>query len=126
MTTLWSAIIVSVDDIIYLIQKEARRKYRGLKQHSHRVFEGSSKGDPLPFSEDNFVRKVTRAVLDGVCVYCFGPLTIKNISPDHVVPLSQGGRSVPDNLVIVCWPCNKSKGGMPLEDFLALGFTNRV
>lgn len=29
---------------------------------------------------------------------------------DHVVPLSRGGLSVPENLQTLCWRCNRSKG----------------
>jgi hypothetical protein len=29
---------------------------------------------------------------------------------DHIVPLSKGGLSVPENLQTLCWKCNRSKG----------------
>jgi len=29
---------------------------------------------------------------------------------DHIMPLSRGGLSVPDNLQTLCWRCNRSKG----------------
>lgn len=29
---------------------------------------------------------------------------------DHVIPESAGGLTVPDNLVLACRPCNRSKG----------------
>ena len=29
---------------------------------------------------------------------------------DHVVPLSKGGKSTEDNLQVLCWRCNRSKG----------------
>jgi 5-methylcytosine-specific restriction endonuclease McrA len=28
---------------------------------------------------------------------------------DHIVPVSKGGLSVPENLQTLCWKCNRSK-----------------
>ena len=35
---------------------------------------------------------------------------------DHVVPHSTGGRTVGENLVTACWPCNAAKGDALLEE----------
>lgn len=32
---------------------------------------------------------------------------------DHIVPVSRGGLSVPENLQTLCWKCNRSKGANP-------------
>lgn len=29
---------------------------------------------------------------------------------DHIVPVSRGGLSVPENLQTLCWKCNRTKG----------------
>ena len=29
---------------------------------------------------------------------------------DHIIPVSRGGLSVPENLQTLCWRCNRSKG----------------
>ena len=29
---------------------------------------------------------------------------------DHILPVSRGGLSVPENLQTLCWKCNRSKG----------------
>ena len=34
----------------------------------------------------------------------------KKLCLDHVHPLFMGGRHDPDNLQVLCWPCNKDKG----------------
>ena len=44
------------------------------------------------------------------CVYCGAKAPYVHISPDHIVPKSQGGLDVLDNLVTCCEDCNKGKG----------------
>lgn len=52
----------------------------------------------------------------GLCFYCAKKTAFKNITMDHLVPLSRGGRSTKDNLVPCCKNCNNlKKGMMPLE-----------
>ena len=49
------------------------------------------------------------------CAYCGateGPFH------DHVFPVSRGGHSRPDNLVVACVPCNLSKGARTPEEWL--------
>src|SRR4029077_17195964 len=51
------------------------------------------------------------------CAYCGAkdvPLTI-----DHILPLSRGGKGNTSNLTLACEPCNKGKGSMLIEVFLA-------
>lgn len=45
----------------------------------------------------------------GKCYYCHSDFG-DNYHVDHIVPLSRGGSDDPDNLVITCEQCNKSKG----------------
>ncbi len=50
------------------------------------------------------------------CAYCGstdGPFHL-----DHVVPVSRGGHSRPDNLVVACVPCNLSKGAKTPTEWL--------
>ena len=52
----------------------------------------------------------------GVCYYCHEPVGRQNLTMDHVVPLSRGGRSTKGNLVPACKACNNKKRYMlPLE-----------
>ena len=52
----------------------------------------------------------------GTCWYCGLPVGFKNLTMDHVIPLSRGGRSTKDNLVPCCKACNtKKKSSLPVE-----------
>jgi len=44
------------------------------------------------------------------CVYCGERFTSSELTFDHLVPRSRGGRSVWENLVAACHPCNQKKG----------------
>lgn len=44
------------------------------------------------------------------CVYCGGRFASSELTFDHLVPRAKGGRSVWDNLVAACHPCNQRKG----------------
>lgn len=52
----------------------------------------------------------------GTCWYCGLQVGFKNLTMDHVIPLSRGGRSTKDNLVPCCKECNnKKKSSLPVE-----------
>jgi 5-methylcytosine-specific restriction endonuclease McrA len=44
------------------------------------------------------------------CQYCNTPLTQQELTLDHVLPLSKGGKTTWENIVASCKPCNWSKG----------------
>lgn len=44
---------------------------------------------------------------DESCVYCN---SIKNLTLDHIIPISKGGNTSFNNMVIACKACNSSKG----------------
>lgn len=52
----------------------------------------------------------------GRCYYCQQVVPFKELTMDHLVPLTRGGRSTRDNLVPSCKSCNNLKKNMlPLE-----------
>lgn len=50
------------------------------------------------------------------CVYC-GHGNKKNLTLDHVVPQSKGGKDAWDNLVTACKQCNSDKAALSLEEY---------
>ena len=51
------------------------------------------------------------------CPYCTDKLTFERSHVDHIHPVSKGGVSEDYNLVLVCAPCNTSKGSKTLRAF---------
>jgi len=52
----------------------------------------------------------------GICQYCGKQFpTDDGLTFDHVVPRSQGGKTVWENVVACCFPCNQKKAGRTPE-----------
>ncbi len=47
---------------------------------------------------------------DGRCAACGKPFALDEMEGDHVIPWSRGGRTVPENLQMLCRACNRKKG----------------
>ncbi len=55
----------------------------------------------------------------GVCHYCHGHFPASELTLDHIVPVSRGGRSTRGNLVVACRKCNAEKRYLtPAEQIL--------
>jgi 5-methylcytosine-specific restriction protein A len=52
----------------------------------------------------------------GICYYCGRAVGRRDLTMDHIVPLSRGGRSTKGNLVPACKMCNnRKKYLLPIE-----------
>lgn len=57
-----------------------------------------------------------RKLAKGECHYCGESFSPKELTMDHVVPVSRGGQSTKGNLVTACKECNnKKKNLLPME-----------
>ena len=55
-------------------------------------------------------------VQKGICYYCNSEVDRDQLTMDHVVPLSRGGKSRKGNIVAACKQCNNKKRFLlPLE-----------
>jgi 5-methylcytosine-specific restriction endonuclease McrA len=54
------------------------------------------------------------------CRYCGRTLDINNIVLDHIIPISKGGTSNPDNLQVICKASNSMKGSLDEYNFSLL------
>jgi 5-methylcytosine-specific restriction endonuclease McrA len=67
--------------------------------------------DYVPFSRANIYAR------DGyTCQYCAHSFPTQELTFDHVVPVSQGGRKDWENIVTCCVSCNRRKGGRTPEE----------
>jgi 5-methylcytosine-specific restriction endonuclease McrA len=57
-----------------------------------------------------------RKIQGGLCYYCHREVGREQLTMDHVVPLSRGGKSKKGNIVPACKECNnKKKSMLPIE-----------
>ena len=52
---------------------------------------------------------------DHMCLYCGDQFPYRNLSRDHVTPISQGGLNLWSNVVTACTRCNNHKAGRTPE-----------
>jgi len=67
--------------------------------------------DRLPRGEVKFNRRNIFARDKNCCQYCGRKFPTSELSLDHVIPRSVGGKSVWENVVCACLSCNIKKGG---------------
>ncbi len=67
--------------------------------------------DKLPRQTVKFNRRNIYARDQNQCQYCGRSFSTSELSLDHVVPRSQGGKASWDNIVCACLDCNIKKGG---------------
>jgi 5-methylcytosine-specific restriction protein A len=57
-----------------------------------------------------------RRIEKGMCHYCNRKVGRTDLTMDHIVPLSRGGKSSKGNIVAACKECNtKKKSLLPIE-----------
>ena len=57
-------------------------------------------------------------IAQAVCYYCRQSLAKDAVTMDHVVPIAQGGKSTPGNIVPCCKSCNNLKRDMTAVEWL--------
>ncbi len=67
--------------------------------------------DRLPRQAVKFNRRNIYARDQNQCQYCGKKFSTSDLSLDHVVPRSQGGKASWNNIVCACLDCNIKKGG---------------
>jgi 5-methylcytosine-specific restriction endonuclease McrA len=67
--------------------------------------------DRLPRQKVKFNRRNIFARDGNRCQYCGRKFATSELSLDHILPRSQGGRATWDNIICACLKCNVRKGG---------------
>ena len=57
---------------------------------------------------------------DTKCIYCDIPLTNKNATSDHIIPVSKGGNNCQVNLVVTCFECNNQRGDLNFYEYMKI------
>ena len=45
----------------------------------------------------------------GICPHCKNHFELAQMEGDHILPWSQGGKTIDNNLQMLCKPCNRTK-----------------
>jgi 5-methylcytosine-specific restriction endonuclease McrA len=57
-----------------------------------------------------------RRISRGICYYCGREAPAKELTMDHIVPISRGGKTTKSNVVPACKECNNNKKHLlPME-----------
>lgn len=95
-----------------------RNDNRRKKAHSDFLGNQRRRGEENP----NFTHQDWKSCLiyfGGACAYCGStPRKGQRLTKDHLVSVSQNGRTVPENIVPACQSCNSSKGAEDFKDWL--------
>jgi len=68
----------------------------------------------------DMLRELVITAIGTKCKYCNEVITHKNISMDHIKPLSLDGQSTIDNIQFICKTCNRRKDKMSDNEFIEL------
>lgn len=55
--------------------------------------------------------------LEGYCAYCGSPISLSDMTVEHIQPRISGGTNELSNLLPVCKPCNSSKGKKTIDEY---------
>ncbi|HEX8155229.1 MAG TPA: HNH endonuclease [Thermoanaerobaculia bacterium] len=72
--------------------------------------------DRMPRQEVKFSRGNIYLRDQNRCQYCGRKFPSSELSLDHVIPISRGGKSTWENVVCACLPCNVRKGNRLLNE----------
>jgi len=72
--------------------------------------------DKVPRQEVKFSRANIYLRDQNRCQYCGRKFPASELSLDHVLPISRGGKSTWENVVCACLPCNVRKGNKLLHE----------
>ena len=79
--------------------------------------EGTGQG--LAFVRDQYVPPLNNRTLfkrdANLCLYCAMQFQTRDLTRDHITPLSQGGQDTWNNVATACRRCNNHKGGRTPE-----------
>jgi 5-methylcytosine-specific restriction endonuclease McrA len=79
--------------------------------HARRARKRGAKGSYTKFDLHAILEK------QGLSCYCGVSFLVVDPTVDHIVPLFRGGSNWPDNIQLLCRPCNESKGAKTMDEW---------
>jgi len=98
------------------------KKANPVKYRLKNIYSMFKRRDGIDLTEDEKAQIAIRfdAHLGTMCLYCGDITTVKNLSCDHIVPISRGGSNAQDNLQFICLGCNFEKGNLRGAEYQTL------
>lgn len=104
--------------ILWKCMTEEEIKEMRKNKESQSMVRRDSKGKIKRKSYSEDTRKLIYLHVGGRCELCGQRLLFEEMTLDHIVPLSMGGKDDVENLSCTCYPCNLLKGNIFPSDFM--------
>ncbi len=107
------AIILFVNGKADIIEDRGREIYEGIPFPLVIRLTEQAK---IPYKAQTLSRKNILLRDRNICQYCGKKFQAHNLTLDHIIPKSRGGKNVWDNLVACCQKCNRTKADRTPEE----------
>lgn len=107
----------TLGDVIYRLQGGlCRATGRQSRLYLHSIIACQGRINPHPRTRPPLTNRALFRRDQNLCLYCGKHLPDSELTRDHLVPVSRGGRDVWLNVVTACRRCNQHKGNRRLEE----------
>ncbi len=103
----WEDDGLAADDVMALVHERDRRLRRRIERARDMMLADGGPPGPRRESIPDDVRREVFRRDGGRCAACG---VDELLQFDHVIPVALGGASTPENLQLLCAPCNREKG----------------
>lgn len=123
-------VIVQYDEVIAHIDRQTLSTFKELRIALRQVIGTDAESFDIKVPAVVVLRRKLNKVKSGIkfskinvclrddfrCQYCHTKLPMSQLNYDHVIPRSRGGKTVWENIVMSCYPCNDKKGNLHLAE----------
>lgn len=123
-------VLVQYDEILTVIGRNHLKTFPELKMALRQVIGTDAESVTIKVPAVAVLRRKISLVKAGVkfskinvclrdnftCQYCGQKLPMSRLNYDHVLPRDQGGKTVWNNIVMACYPCNSKKANKTPEE----------
>lgn len=123
-------VLIQYDEVIAHIDRQTLHTFPELKKALRQVIGTDAEAIDIKVPAVGVLRRKVHNTKSGVkfskinvslrdnfsCQYCGTKLPMSQLNYDHVIPRSKGGKTVWENIVMACYPCNDKKGNMLVHE----------